>query len=669
MRRVFLVLTAAFLAASGPARVRAAEEDQRSGLSRQMRNAIRFYEAGDDMQAMDRFMDILTKGDPNERAAANEYINLITHRMNSGGADFKPAPKSAAAEDEKPRASRPAVDMDVDPAPRRAPAAIETEAVASAAPAAPPRVMPSAPAPVRSAPEVVVEAESASAASAPRAERAMPAAPLRPSRSDDAPLPGANKALMKKEIKAKIRAGLETALRQIKETPDVRVLMMENGDPKAIGIPSSFLFSSGISFRKEAGKLLDSLTRLVVSLGSTKVIILPEGAAIGDAKVLDMRRTMGISAHLFGAGVAPPRVKVNLISAQVDIPKAIADFKGIVILFVYNEPLTLTVDSALGDEGGPPLSLGVNPPAFRPERGEGAVIELSVSDPPVGLVSWKFQLLRPTGPGGDLEPLQEIVGGGPVFHQIYWNGRQNYFGQILPPGRYECVLTATDAKNRQKTLHRWIQLLEPAGLKAIQSAPATAAAAAPSAASAPVVAEPVARGGGAPSADLAADKGASSLLKESAPKAKAGGRKPRRAAAKKAAAQPAAEAAPAAAEEPAPAEAAAAPKASPAPAKAGKPASFELTFQKDTHKLTPEGEKRLAKIAETAQYYPLENIKLVAYAGGDERDANFLAESRGKMIAGLLLNRYQIEPKKISYISKVVAEPAYRVEAYFTGGE
>ena len=72
------------------------------------------------------------------------------------------------------------------------------------------------------------------------------------------------------------------------------------------------------------------------------------------------------------------------------------------------------------------------------------MIEFSVQDPPAGLVSWRFQLLEPSeGGASDLAPLQEVLGGSPVFHQIYWNGRRNYFGSPLAPGRYDAVLTAT----------------------------------------------------------------------------------------------------------------------------------------------------------------------------------------------------------------------------------
>src|SRR6187455_1811044 len=51
-------------------------------MSREMKLGIKFFDKGDDMQAMDRFMEVLTRGDPAERSMANEYINLISRRMN-----------------------------------------------------------------------------------------------------------------------------------------------------------------------------------------------------------------------------------------------------------------------------------------------------------------------------------------------------------------------------------------------------------------------------------------------------------------------------------------------------------------------------------------------------------------------------------------------------------
>ena len=81
--------------AGPPVLAQSDDESGGAGLSRPMQIAVRFYEQGEDIQAMDRFMEILTKGDPSERSMANEYINLITHRMNTlGGGGGAPAPKA-----------------------------------------------------------------------------------------------------------------------------------------------------------------------------------------------------------------------------------------------------------------------------------------------------------------------------------------------------------------------------------------------------------------------------------------------------------------------------------------------------------------------------------------------------------------------------------------------
>ena len=115
-----IIIVAAILAVPC---ARAQEDDgSRAGLSRAMSVAIRFYEQGEDVEAMDRFMEIMTKGDPAERSMANDYLNLISHRMNTGGgAGGNPAP---------PRRS---VRLDSIEAPVPAPAPVPAAAARSAA--------------------------------------------------------------------------------------------------------------------------------------------------------------------------------------------------------------------------------------------------------------------------------------------------------------------------------------------------------------------------------------------------------------------------------------------------------------------------------------------------------------------------------------------------------
>ena len=420
----FIVLAVLAGLGGGDARGQDETGGAKPSLSRQMQMAIQFYEKGDDMRAMDRFMEILTKGDPSERSLANEFLNMITRRMNTGENVALPA--------------RPGV-----------------TAVEAVSPKAPEAAVHAAPAAAAAAP-----LQGSAAAPAGMGRPAAPPASAEANPVFQAPPPRVDKVLMMREITAKIRALREASLRQLRAVAGVQVLSGANGELQAVALPSSALFASGTLFRKDAVKTLDALTKLIYTLAGAQVVILPEGTSIGDAKILDMRRTMGISAALYAAGIAPVRLRVNLLNSQVDIPKALQSFKGVIVLFSYAQPLNLVAETALGDEAGPPLSLGAYPGAFHAGRSEGAIIEFSVLEPPAGLASWKFQLLAPSdSEERGLEPLEDFMGASPVYHQKYWNGRRNYFGRVVPSGRYECVLTATDGRNRQKTLHRWIQVV------------------------------------------------------------------------------------------------------------------------------------------------------------------------------------------------------------------
>lgn len=630
--------------------------------------AVRFYEQGEDIQAMDRFMEILTKGDPAERSMANEYINLITHRMNTGGgAGGAPAPKAGVTVAEPLNGNAASPIKRADPA---ASARVAPETISDGEAARSPRT---------------TRDDSIDDDSARSSARKKPA-PAR-ARADD--MPAANKTLMRKEIRARLRSAVEKSLVDIKSIEGMRVVMRENGDPEAIGIPTPLLFQAGIAFQPGAAKILDPLTKLVFALGTTQAVILPEGTAIGDAKVMDMRRTMGISSHLFNAGVAPPRVRVNLLNTNVDIPKGLMDFKGVVIVFVYNQPLNLVVESAVGDELGPPISLGVYPPSFRPARGQGVIVEFSVSDPPAGLVSWKFQLLQPSHDGAELAPIQDVVGGGPVFHQIFWNGKQNYFGETLAPGRYECVLTALDAKNRQRSMHRWIQVLDdgpsdklladaapaegakteaPAPVKARSSA--VAAALAPSADMAGAAEKPLVTGvKAAPKAVELTSRADTPRVKRQIVKRPVRGKKAGKADKGKAARTSEPKAAAAAA---AP-ETAAAPEAAPeaAAAKAAaKTAAGEwaLNFNKGTYQLTPAAEKLLAQAASEVPAHPLENLRVTGHSGAEEADGAALAGQRAKMVASILVNRYQVESKRI-FMTSAASGAGAKVDLAFARSE
>jgi len=532
-----------------------------AGLSQEMQRAIRDYQKGDDLSAMDGFMDILTSGVPSERTMANEYLNLLTRRM-----DLK-ARQGAVGE------------------PQNA---------------------------------VVPEAPGQAPAAGPGPALSSPGSPA-PSGGE-----GMNEALMEREIKVKIESLAQKSLDKLRAVKGVKIVVGPDGNPQAVGLPAAALFGSGINFKKGADAMVGPLTDLIFALGNAQVEILPQGAPLGDAKIIDMRRAMGVSSALFSAGLAPDRVNVNLLNSQVNVPGSIESFDGIILVFVYDQPLQLN-SGAIGAENGPPLSLGVDPPSFRTDKGGGSIIEFSVEEPPAGIASWEFQLLKVDASGsGGLTPIERVMGDSPVFHQIYWNGHSRYFGAALPPGRYECVLIATDGKNRRRVLHRWITVLPP---------PAAAMPAPPPAAT------PAASAGakGAPSPDwLASAPKAASLIVDRRSLhwiQIAGKRRPRREARRRKRVH--------------------APRILIRKKAPAAPSSYDVAFKQGSYELDSKYEALVGKIADAAAAQPSDSLAITGYAASSEANAAQLARSRGQIVANLLINRFGMNPSRLQVSSNV----------------
>lgn len=632
-------------------------------LSKQMRLAIDEYRRGDDMGAMDRFMEVLVKGDPTERSMANDYLNRITQRM-AGSGKIDPEPQSPLSTEPAP--------------PRRGERGEREEGVSSRPPVEtyePP-------------PAVRTEGPEGRFEEPPPSDRERDQAP---SRSQGGA--AEDRRVMKEEIDGKLKNRTREVLGSLRKWEEVQVRMANSRLPRAVGFRSEFLFDEGTRFKKESAKVLQALNDLVFSLGATQVVILPEGALFNDSKIMDMRRTMAISSSLMKAGIAPARLRVNLLSAQVDIPKDLNDWRGILILFVYNQPLNLATENDLEVNSGPAVSLGVSPASLDPREGEGSIIEFSVMEPPQGLMSWRFQLLSP-GPKAedDMQVLQEVKGSAPVFHQIYWNARKRYFGDPLPPGRYECVLTATDMRNRTSRARQWVEVKG--------NAPAAEATA-----SAGKVPPSELRGGETevdidpedeldidPKARPKSAKGAKGRQSvkgrtskaSAAPKSRKG--KPTRVKRRPASSVSAADI-PKPGEPPADNSAAAlaadgtAPSKTNAvelkgPAKPSEDASsramavnYQVLFQKGTTNITKEGESILARVADTMHYYPLDNINLVGYAYSGEPDAAKLAGKRAEYVSKLLVDRHAMKSERIRTDTKVTEDEAFKVEIYIVEGQ
>ncbi|MHB2025267.1 MAG: OmpA family protein [Elusimicrobiota bacterium] len=541
-----------------------------AGLSPEMQKAIRSYQKGQDLSAMDGFMEILTNGDPSERSMANDYLNLLTHRM-----DLEAQGKTP-------------------PMPRKAYV------------------------PVPQNPQ------------APLAQNYS--APKNPKTSV------ISKAAMEREIHVKIQSIADKNLKIVQAAKGVVVIMGSNGKPAAIGIPTARFFGSGTEFRKKAEPLVDALTKMVFALGGAQVAILPQGAPLGDAKILDMRRAMAISSAFFSAGIAPSRVNVNLLDSQLSVPQLLGDFTGAILIFSYDRPLNLSAGADIGVEEGPPISLGIDPDTFRMDSGEGTIIEFSVEEPPAGIASWEFQLLEPKQTQGaeNLVPIEQVTGDGSVFHQIYWNGHRHYFGAAVPVGRYECVLIATDGKNRRRVLHRWISVLPPRAVQADVFSPPQAASVLPKIAPSPDW--PL--GGRPKAASLISRRSRLSWMQinkkkksrvKRVPKRRSRNRKKKTIRGRG--------------------------KVHPKAASSAKPKAkhYEFTFGQNDYNLDSASESLLGQIAKQAAANPSFTISVTGYADPSQPGAGQLALNRGRLIANLLINRYGLDPSRLQVSSSVAA--------------
>lgn len=374
---------------------------QSAGSStRAMEQAIRLYNNGQDSEAMDRFMDILVKGSPSEKALANEYISKITLRMNSG----VPTVKDKGAE----------------------PTALSQVA----------------------APEV--PDQKAAPLGYPAAAAASGDEAQQQAGGDDA----AQRERADKRINEKIAVMRRDLLLALGRSRPVKVYMGSDGMPVALTLDPNYFFSGETSFRPGSEDLLSALSGLLFTLGKANIMILPDGATEGEMKIQSIRKALAIDSYFESRGISKARLNVNLTGSEVHYPRELTNISGIIILFDYDKRPRLD-DTADMTTKGPKVSLGVYPTAISVYKNEGSIIEFAVFQSPAGTPTWKFQIFEIRGDGSRLL-LQEVSGSGPMYNQSYWNGRRKFFGPSYPSGRYMFTVTAADPQGQETSLSRWL---------------------------------------------------------------------------------------------------------------------------------------------------------------------------------------------------------------------
>ncbi len=604
---LLFALAAAFAC---PAQVCA--QAQKSGISRSMEQAIRLYHEGENTEAMDRFMDILVKGSPAEKALANEYITKITLRMNTGVHTAKDSETEIGTMNTIKAADRPgAADL----------------------------------------------------------KSSQPVGDDAVDDQDEADSDRQKKAIGEK-ITAKIAQMRRDLLLELGRSDAVKVYMGESM-PRAITLDTNYFFSGETSFRPGADKLLAAISGLIFTVGRTNCLILPEGAAGGDVKIKNIRRALAINSYLEARGVSKSKLDVNLTGTEVQFPKELTNISGMIILFDYDKEPKLN-DLEDVQTKGPKVSLGVYPTAISVFNNEGAVVEFSAFESPIGQPTWTFQVFQIQKDGSRLQ-LQEISGHGAQYNQSYWNGRNKFFGAPYPSGKYMFTVTAKDVEGRETSLSRLLSVRpSPQEEKAAEARPAPKKEADTDDVSGSGVktrlvkkAAAGAKAGKAlgPKAAAAARKAKAAALKK--------GKKAQGAAvkAKKAKAAAAAEAEATAEAGGEPAAATAKAPAADAQGELSGRVSYKIYFKENTATITANSEKKLAQVAETLGYYPMANIALTGYAYSGEANAETIAENRVNYVATRLTEKYKIDHTRMDIKSHVSETPKSTVEIQMTGNE
>lgn len=604
------LLLLAALAFAGPLSAPLSAQASRSGISRSMEQAIRLYHEGQDSEAMDRFMDILIKGTPAEKALANEYISKITLRMNTGVNTVK----SGSAEPDT---------LNEVSGPKAAP----TERPKAAA----------------------------------REEEAADEETADQDKLEDAQ---AQKERVNDKISAKIAQMRRDLLLELGRGDAVKIYMAD-AMPRAITLDTNYFFASDTSFRPGTEKTLAALSGLLFTLGKANCLLLPEGSAEGDVKIGSIRRAIAMNSYLEQRGISKSRLEVNLTGADARFPKELTAIKGMIFIFDYDKAPRLK-DLEDMQTKGPKVSLGIYPTAISVQKNEGAIVEFSAFESPIGQPSWKFQIFEVQADGSRLL-LQDISGSGPQYNQSFWNGRKKFFGAAYPAGKYQFTVTATDVEGRDTTLSRFLlvrpspaeeqaALAKPKQPKTAQRETVTASG---------IKTRTVGAKGaaGAPSGKLLNKAAALKKAKAKALAAKKAALKASRAGKKKTPkAKPQAEGE----GESAPAEA---PKADAAAGEFSSQVSYKIYFKENTSTITANSEKKLAQVAETLGYYPMANISLIGYAYSGEANADAMAENRVNYVAARLTDKYKIDKARMDIQSKVSETPKSIVEIKMTGKE
>lgn len=407
----------------------------------------KLYTEGKYDQAMDSFIDVFVQGNNEQIAEANEYVNMIHFSMGAV-ATPKQVPYDPALEAKDDGHKGKIMST------TQAPAQYNNDGVPA------PQPMPAQP---------VAAQPAQMPAKAPLAAPAQPAVvyqtPSDPMVKEQiiaqdtlAGDPEELKAMRKEQVDAQINSQTAAVVARLSKVKGVNVYM-RSGLIDAIDIDSDVIFKEDkITYTPQAKAVLDDVYALMILSGTPSFVLLPPGSYTDDVSIQGVRQAVALNSYFINMGVSSAKLNFNMGLTSEQPPAKFSNLEGISIVFDYTAKPNLKFK--LSDKRLPPvLSLGTYPAeSFMPENNEGMLVDFSVVETSAPVADWKLQIIQ-HAKDGKYYVVRQLSGSGAAYQQMFWNGKKQYFGQILPFGRYTIILKAQDVNGKEKIVRRKVTLL------------------------------------------------------------------------------------------------------------------------------------------------------------------------------------------------------------------
>ncbi len=266
------------------------------------------------------------------------------------------------------------------------------------------------------------------------------------------------RAIKKNEIDRRIYDEIGFIVSKLSKVQGISVYT-RGGFLDAIDMDAKLIFGkTATTFTPESKEILDMIYNLMILNGRPSFVLLPPGSYSDNVTIQGVRQAAALNSYFINKGISTAKLSFNMGLSAEEPPLKFSDLNGLSIVFDYTSVPKLK-NNVADRNTAPIVSIGMYPEdGFYPQKGEGMVVDFSVVQAVSPVKDWTFQIVRHAG-NSKYYVVRQISGTKAAYRQIYWNGRKEYFGPMLPAGRYTFILIANDEKGRQKVVRRPIALL------------------------------------------------------------------------------------------------------------------------------------------------------------------------------------------------------------------